>query len=1029
MHAQVGKVSGLVESRHEGEDAGSQRAARVWSSRVKLTAPAASGLVRQRLLRVLDLRSIRVFFVTALPGSGKTTLLAQYVDHLRRRGPDHKVAWYHAEETDTSAGAITGYLTTALSTALHLPDAPSEDPAVLLAMLDSAGSGHLDAPEDPSVDLTVVVDDAHLLAGSQAERVLARAIAVSPPGVRFVVVGTQAPGMGFTRQLLAPDTLTLGEDDLRLRSWEVGVLFERHYGEPLPPEDVAALTRHTEGWAAGLHMFYLATAGKPLSARRRAVAGVGGRGRLVKAYLTATVLHRLPPHIADFVVLTSALTILHADLCDALLGRPGAAAILEELAERQLFTTQTDEITCVYRYHTALQVHLERILRERLGAGETRQWYARAGTLLEEAGFPTAALRAFFRAEDWPAVERVLREYGPDISTDATFPDEAFAIEGDPWVGLARAHRRLYAGDLAGAIAAYHDVERLAGETPAADLARKGRRSAEAWLPGGTVPVVAPSDAPWPLLLRTAVRQNPAALAPEHDDVGGAFVAALSTLLLGEPVVALRLAEQIDVHGKGFLALATQLLGMVAGLWAGTVTAAPLDSLAAEAEQAGQPWLARVARAAAAIAARAPAEAYAVRMECVRDGDEWGALLAALAAGIAELAVGGEPAEILEDAVDTAHRLEAGVLEAWARGLLAVALARGGAPTAELEAHRAEACAREAGVHAARALAFQALADCAEDGASEFHVLAAMSAAGGGLLVASDSLASDSLVAESLVAESLVPQRVAPERVVAQPVVAEPVLTTPERDLAAEAPALTLRCFGTFRIYIGDRELDLAGVRPRARAMLRMLACYAGQAVHEERLLDALWPGMSPQTGRRNLQVAVSALRRALEPAAARGRSQLLRRSGTAYLLMLPPGSQADVALFREAVTTWRVTRGGPPDRLRLALRSVLAAYGGDLLPEDGPAEWVVGEREELRSDAARAALALAELELASRDGVAAADAGEYAVRIDPFRDQGWRILLAAYQLTGDAAAAAQARRRYAVVLGELGIEDSAATA
>ena len=51
--------------------------------------------------------------------------------------------------------------------------------------------------------------------------------------------------------------------DLQFRSWEVERLFRDVYGEPLIPEDAAALARRTGGWAAGLAMFRLLTSGAP----------------------------------------------------------------------------------------------------------------------------------------------------------------------------------------------------------------------------------------------------------------------------------------------------------------------------------------------------------------------------------------------------------------------------------------------------------------------------------------------------------------------------------------------------------------------------------------------------------------------------------------------------------------------------------------------------------------------------------------------------------------------------------------------
>jgi DNA-binding SARP family transcriptional activator len=957
-----------------------------WTPRAKLTPPHAEGLVRRRLLDVLDDRDARLCFVTAPPGSGKSTLVAQYADLASRRG--HRVAWYAADAADTSAALFARRLVAAIAVAQRMEEPAAEGPDTLFAlssMLDRA-------------NVTVVVDDAHHLAGSAAERLLADAVRTSPRQVRFVVTGTRAPGVGFARHLLGAGTRTVGEADLRLRSWEIAELFDRHYAEPLPAADAVRLRHDTDGWAAGVHMFHLATAGRPLPERRRMAAGRWVDRRLVRMYFAATVFDRLPADIEDFVVGTSALGILHPSLCDMLLGRRDSAAVLEDLTERHLFTSRLDEAAGTYRYHTVLQSHLGWMLRQRLDTQQAGRLLARAAQLLEGADHPAAALRAYVRAGTLEAARRVLRTHGPRLVADPSFPDEAFTLD-DPWTGIARAHRLLRTGDIPGAVGTYREVEHRAPHTAAARSARRERVSAEAWLPGAAVPAAHPGGTTWPVLLRRAVRDQSDVPSPTSSEPGVAFVAAVSALLQGEPGRALRTAVRIDAHGHGVLPLATQLVSHLATVWlgSGSVSPAALDSLAAEAERGGQPWLARLTRAASALVGAAPPVLVCCWEQCRDAEDPWGAMVVALAAGLSQLHAGLDASAMLEEAADAAHRLQAGAVEAWARALLALALARGGAATAELEARRAEACARGAGVPAARAIAFQALALAADDRAPDFRILAEASASEHGLPLA----------------------RLAGRA---------PSGTRPEADAAEQS--LDVQCFGGFRIRVGGHDLDLAPVRPRARAMLRMLACYAGQPVHEERLLDALWPAMTMAAGRRSLHVAVSGLRKTLEPAAIRGRSRLLRRTGTAYVLALPPGSRADVAEFRTAVGTWRGSASGyDDDQLRTVLRAVLASYGGELLPEDGPADWVVAEREALRADAARAAVALAELELAHLDGMAAADAAEYAIRVDPFRDQAWRALLAAQQLSGDAAATAQTRQRYSVMLGELGIAAEAATA
>ncbi len=238
------------------------------------------------------------------------------------------------------------------------------------------------------------------------------------------------------------------------------------------------------------------------------------------------------------------------------------------------------------------------------------------------------------------------------------------------------------------------------------------------------------------------------------------------------------------------------------------------------------------------------------------------------------------------------------------------------------------------------------------------------------------------------------------------------------------APALRLRCFGGFELTLGERSLDWTAVRPRARALLRMLAVHAGRPVHRELLIEAFWPERPPATGARCLHVAVSALRTVLEPGAPRGAAQLLVRSGEAYLLRIPPHGSCDLRRFETALADGLRSAAGTPDSAIRALREALDTYTGELLPEDGPAEWVVDHREHYRRAAGEAALTLAKLELACGRPLLAAQAGARGVEIDPFRDDAWQTLITAHQQCGDTAAAERSRKGHARMLLSLGLAD-----
>jgi DNA-binding SARP family transcriptional activator len=954
----------------------------------KVRAPRVRWLPRERLDQlVLRLWQHRLTLVVAPAGSGKTTLLAAWAGLV-----DAPAAWYRAESVDGSERSMVAHLAAAFATVV-----PDLEPA--WRSVEEAAAA-LDArPEDR---LLLVIDDLHALTGTPAEAALERFLDYAPPSLA-VVAGTRvAPSFNLSRRRVAGEILELSGDDLRFRPWEVERLFRDFYGEALRTDELARLARRTEGWAAGLQLFHLATRGKAAAERQRLLAGLGPSSRLMREYLARNVVAELPDELREFLVGTCVLRRLTGSLCDRLLERHGSRALLEELERRSVFTVAIDD-EGTYRYHEVLRSHLEGMLVETVGESAARARARRGGELLEGDGAIAEAVAAYSRAEDWAAVDRLLDRHGERLAAGQgawmdTLPP-ALLVQ-DPWLILATARRHRSEGRWAQAVDAYGRAEVLFGSGEAGAACRRERLALAGWLDPRPAPA-----ADWSGALRSAIAHDPLVRRPAGDDEPGRLVAAGLGALVGGRVAEARriLRRAADEESCSPVIGSTAALGAaVAGLLSGDARAVvETEQAVAAAERAGLWWLARVGRAALSIAG-APAgaeyarsDATAVRDAAARDEDRWGEGLAALAEGWSAMREPETALEPLEAAAARFRALGAGSLEAWARGLAALALVRAGAPDAREAALGAEAVARSTGIVVVAAVAQRALAELDPIADGELGT------------------AADGILAEAGLALPAGGRSVS-------------VRSDPGGGPAATDPVgagrVEIRLFGSFAMTIGGRPVDLGGLKPRPRAVLRFLALNAGRPVHREVLQETFWPEADPETGAKSLHVALSALRRELAPRAGRGACELLVRDGEAYRLALPDAARIDLADFERAVIDARTIRARGATNVAIeAFRAAIAAYGGDLLPEDGPAEWAAGRRERARAEAVETARALAELLLDS-DPTGAAEACAAGLAIDSHHDPLWRILVEARERAGDQAAATSARSGYARVLADLGV-------
>lgn len=953
----------------------------------KVRVPHAPSMPLQRLDTRLDaVWGYRLGLVVAPAGSGKTSLLARLA--ARASGP---VGWYRAEGWDAEEAILVRHLEAALS------PMPASVPTRWETVADAANALAVWGGER----ILLVVDDLHTLEGTAAEAALERLVEYAPPTVTIVAGSRLPPRFNLPRLRVSGVLLELSGEDLRFRSWEVERLFRDFYEEPLAPEELARLARRTEGWAAGLQLFHLATSGRRPDERRRLLSELGTNSRLMREtrdYLARNVLAQLPDELRRFLIETSVLGRLSGPLCDRLLGRGDGVAMLEDLERRRLFTQALPE-DGAYRYHEILRAHLQGVLLDELGEDRLRERFRMAGELLADARAIPEAVEAYCRAEDWEGARRILGRQGEDVAAEPTGWLDTLPpaiVHQDPWLLLTAARRLRAEGRLQEAAERYLRAEAASGAADPARLSREERQQIAVWLNGSR----SPRRDPLPLL-RAAVGRDPLGVAREAAKLaapGGPVVAGLAMLAAGHAASARReLIQAAERPESGRSAQAVAALGAaVAGLLMGQPHAAlEAEGAVAAAEASGLDQLARLGRAALALRGSDDAlrEAQAVADTSAAIGDRWGEALALLFVAWGDAFAGGAPET--DRLVGLLRGLDAAVLESWARAIGALVAVRAGEPDARQGAVSAETTARATGVAAARMLAALALGEEAADAddADEYLALARAIALETGLPIPPATSASRQKEGET------------------------------DGAMELPGPPLAIRLLGDFEIRVLGRPVDLSAIRPRARALLRLLSLNAGIAVHHETIEAALWPEADRTASARNLHVAIAALRRVLEPSAPRGAFQVIRREGDAYRLVAPSGSEVDLVRFERAVASGHLARQ-QADETRAArlYREGLEWYRGELLPEDGPSEWAAERRELCRLAAVEAAQGLAEILLARGDAAGAARVCTSGLHIERYHDPLWRLLIRARAQAGDVGAANRARLGYDRMLAELGV-------
>ena len=291
----------------------------------------------------------------------------------------------------------------------------------------------------------LVLDDYHLIGSPQVHESLAFLLEHRPAGICVVLASRSDPPLPLARlraRASWPRSAWLScgsRPRRRRRCCSDGAA-------ALPDASVAALAARTEGWAAGLQL-------AALSLRRQDdaaafVAAFTGSHRYVLDYLAEEVLQGQDEQLRMFLLDTSVLERLSGPLCDAVTGRPGSQALLEQAERAGLFLIPLDEARGWWRYHHLFADLLRaRLAEEQPGRAadlhrNAASWYEQHGLADDAIGHAAAAGEMLWAAriieQHFDLVHRIRGEAATIDRWLSALPAEV--VRSRPRLLLAQAH-------------------------------------------------------------------------------------------------------------------------------------------------------------------------------------------------------------------------------------------------------------------------------------------------------------------------------------------------------------------------------------------------------------------------------------------------------------------------------------------------------------------------------------------------------------------------------------------------------------
>jgi DNA-binding SARP family transcriptional activator len=246
---------------------------------------------------------------------------------------------------------------------------------------------------------------------------------------------------------------------------------------------------------------------------------------------------------------------------------------------------------------------------------------------------------------------------------------------------------------------------------------------------------------------------------------------------------------------------------------------------------------------------------------------------------------------------------------------------------------------------------------------------------------------------------------------------------------AGGAHEIAVLALGRFAVMHAGEPVPLAAWQSRkARDLLKVLVARRGRPLTREAAAEAMWPDEAPEALGNRLSVALSTIRKVLDPQRRHPADYYVVSDARTIALRTDRVSIDLIEFLRISDRASELMTQGERDAAEGPLRRARQLYAGDFLEEDLYEDWAVEVREEARSRLLAVLRLLARLAADSDDDEAT---GQYLGQLlerEPYDEDAWLALVASQLRLRRHGEARRSYAAYARRMKELGVVPVALT-
>lgn len=360
-------------------------------------------IARPRLLAKMS-RTLqcRLTTVTAPPGYGKTTLVGDWIRRLSCPS-----GWISLDKGENDLQRFWSYVIAACrggglgvgQKALSLLQSPA---ALSVEQLIAIFVNDLAAVQEPMV---LVLDDYHLVEADEIHRSLRYFLESLPVSIHVCIISRRTPPIPVAMLRAKGQLNEIGIGELKFSPDEIGSFWTGYMGESPSGEELGLIASSTEGWIASIQLAALARQ----NGHGWALNQFNGNHRYLVDYLMEEVIEQLPEAVRYFLIRTSVLGRMNADLCAAVTETDAAAELLGHIEQANLFVIPLDGERYWFRYHHLFGDFLRSRLKQE-AADEIIRLHAKASDWFDRNGCLEEAIDHALLAGDFERAGDLLPE-------------------------------------------------------------------------------------------------------------------------------------------------------------------------------------------------------------------------------------------------------------------------------------------------------------------------------------------------------------------------------------------------------------------------------------------------------------------------------------------------------------------------------------------------------------------------------------------------------------------------------------------